>query len=166
MFGDQTVFFSHLPMFDGVNSAHTEFELPHRFQVILQAALTPEQMAIYAKDRQANLRTPFYTLGPEEFVLSHLFEPKGAPQTSDFRATVFRGHLEPPPGVPDQGSVKVPVKIARVVHGRKFDPRARKPADLEYLVRWARAGAVPGARNILAPRFRSRRQGQHCSAPT
>ncbi len=26
------------------------------------------------------------------------------------------------------------VKIARVVHGRKFDPRATKPAVLEYLV--------------------------------
>jgi hypothetical protein len=134
MFGDQTVFFSHLPMFDGLNRERTEFESPHRFQVILQAALAPEQMAIYAKDRQANPRAPFYTLGPEEFVLSHLFEPNGAPQKSDFRATVFRGHLEPPPGTPVPGLVKVPVKIARVVHGRKFDPRARKPADLEYLV--------------------------------
>lgn len=134
VFGDQTVFFSHLPMFDALNRARTEFRSPHRFQVILQAALTPEQMASYAKDRQANPGTQFYTIGPEEFVLTRLFEPKAAPRKTDFTATVFRGHLEAQPNHPVPGLVDVKVKIARVVHGRKFDPRASKPAALEYLV--------------------------------
>ena len=40
VFGEQTVFFSHLPMFQALNAAGTEFRSPHRFQVILQAALT------------------------------------------------------------------------------------------------------------------------------
>ncbi len=133
-FGDQTDFFSHLPMFHALNKARTEFTSPHRFQVILQAALTPEQMASYAKDRQANPGAQFYTIGPEQFVLSRLFEPKATPQKSDFTATVFRGHLEAEPNHPVSGLVDVKVKIARVVHGRKFDPRARKPAALEYLV--------------------------------
>ena len=134
VFGDQTVFFSHLPMFDGLNRARTDFTSPHRFQVILQAALTPEQMAIYAKDRQAHPEAQFYTIGPEEFVLTRLFEPKAAPRKTDFTATVFRGHLEAQPNHPVPGLVDVKVKIAHVMHGRKFDPRASKPAALEYLV--------------------------------
>jgi len=134
VFGDQTVFFSHLPMFDSLNRTRTDFNSPHRFQVILQAALTPDQMASYAKDRQANPGTQFYTIGPEEFVLTRLFEPSAAPQKTDFKATIFRGHLEAQPNHPVPGLVDVNVKIARVVHGRKFDPRASKPAVLEYLV--------------------------------
>jgi len=134
VFGEQTVFFSHLPMFDGLNKRRTDFTSPHRFQVILQAELTSEQMAAYVKDRQANPGTQFYTIGPEAFVLTRLFEPKSAPQRSEFTATVFRGHLEAQPNHPVPGLVDVNVKIARVVHGRKFDPKARKPATLEYLV--------------------------------
>ena len=134
VFGDQTVFFSHLPMFHGLNTKRTDFTSPHRFQVILQAELTAEQMAAYAKDRQANPATRFYTLGPEEFVLTRLFEPKAAPQKSDFTATIFRGHLEAQPNRPVPGLENVKVKIARVVHGRTFDPKATKPATLEYLV--------------------------------
>lgn len=134
MFGEQTVFFSHLPMFEALNPAGTEFVTPHRFQVILQAALTPQQMASYAKDRQANPGTQFYTIGPKKFVLTRLFEPKAAPRLKEFEATVFRGHLEANPNHPVRGLVNVKVKIARVVHGRKFDPRASKPDALEYLV--------------------------------
>jgi len=134
VFGEQTVFFSHLPMFHGLNEGGREFVSPHRFQVILQAALTPEQMASYAKDRQAHPGTQFYTLGPEEFVLTRLFEPKSAPQLKEFNATVFRGHLEEKPKHPVPGLRDAKIKIARVVHGRKFDPRSTKPAALEYLV--------------------------------
>lgn len=134
VFGEQTVFFSHLPMFEALDEAGTEFMTPHRFQVILQAALTPQQMASYAKDRQANPGTQFYTIGPKQFVLTRLFEPKAAPRLKEFAATVFRGHLEAEPNHPVRGLVDVKVKIARVVHGRKFDPRASKPDALEYLV--------------------------------
>jgi hypothetical protein len=134
VFGDQTVFFSHLPMFDSVNAAGTDFESPHRYQVILQAALTPEQMAAYAKDRAANPDTQFYTIGPKPFVLARLFEPQAAPQLTKFAGTVFNGHLEREPNHPVSGLEDVQVKIARVVHGRKFDPRASKPAALEYLL--------------------------------
>jgi hypothetical protein len=134
VFGDQTVFFSHLPMFEALDEAGADFISPHRFQVILQAALTPQQMASYAKDRQANPGTQFYTIGPKQFVLTQLFEPKAAPRLKEFAATVFRGHLEAEPNHPVRGLVNVKVKIARVVHGRKFDPRASKPDALEYLV--------------------------------
>src|ERR1044072_7370287 len=79
VFGDQTVFFSHLPMFHGLNATSTDFVSPHRFQVILQAALTAEQMATYVKDRKAHPNTQFYPLGPERSVLTRVFEPKAAP---------------------------------------------------------------------------------------
>ena len=134
VFGDQTVFFSHLPMFHGLNESGTDFVSPHRFQVILQAALTAEQMAAYVKDRQAHPDTRFYTLGPERFVLTRLFEPKTGPQTAEFTATVFRGHLEAQPNHPVRGLEQVKIKIGRAVHGRKFDPRATKPDALDYLL--------------------------------
>lgn len=134
VFGDQTVFFSHLPMFQGLNASRTDFVSPHRFQVILQADLSADQMATYVKDRQAHPEAQFYTLGPEKFVLTRLFEPKTAPQMTDFTATVFRGHLEAEPNHPVRGLEEIKVKIARVVHGRKFDPKAAKPDTLEYLL--------------------------------
>jgi hypothetical protein len=134
VFGEQTVFFSHLPMFDSLDAGGTEFTSPHRFQVILQAALTQAQIASLAKDRQAHPDTQFYTLGPEQFVLTRLFEPKGSPRLREFTATVFRGHLEQRPQHPVAGLRGAKIKIARVVHGRQFDPRGSKPDALEYLV--------------------------------
>jgi hypothetical protein len=134
VFGEKTVFFSHLPMFHALNPAGTEFRSPHRYQVILQAAFTPEQMAGYVNDRQANPNAQFYTIGPEEFVLSRLFTPTAAPQLTAFTATVFRGHLEADPQQPVPGLKNVSVKVARVVHARMFDPRAAKPAALDYLL--------------------------------
>jgi hypothetical protein len=133
VFGQQVAFLSHLPMFQRLSKDRTEFISPHRYQVILEAAFSTEQLDSYVKDRQAHPGTPFYTLGPEQFVLSQLFTPEGAPSLTSFTATVVRGHLEaggePVPGLEDTS-----VKIARVVHGRMFDPRANKPAALEYLL--------------------------------
>lgn len=134
MFGEQAVFLSHLPMFHGLSTDGAEFRSPHRYQVILEATLTSEQQEIYIMDRRANPRTPFYTIGPEPFVLSRLFLPEAAPQLISFRATVFRGHLESVPNSPVSGLEGISVKIARAVHGRMFVPRADKPAALEYLL--------------------------------
>jgi hypothetical protein len=133
VFGEQAVFLSHLPMFHGLNQNGTEFVSPHRYQVILEAAFTTEQLDSYVKDRKTHASTRFCTLGPEEFVLSHLFEPEGTPRRTSFTATVFRGHLEAG-GKPIPGLEDTRVKIARVVHGRMFAPRANKPAELEYLL--------------------------------
>jgi hypothetical protein len=133
VFGEQAVFLSHLPMFNRLNADGTEFLTVHRYQVILEAALTTEQLGIYMKDRRAHPDTRLYTLGPQAFVLSQLFTPEGAPRRNSFTATVFRGHLEAD-GIPVPGLEDVLVKIARVVHGRMFDPHASKPAALEYLL--------------------------------
>lgn len=134
MFGERAVFLSHLPMFHGLSADGAGFASPHRYQVILEAALTPEQQEIYLADRRRHPGTPFYTIGPEQFVLSRLFTPATAPQLTAFTATVFRGHLEAEPNSPVRGLESIQVRIARVVHGRMFDPRADKPAALEYLL--------------------------------
>jgi hypothetical protein len=121
-------------MFGRFKTDGTEVISPHRYQVILEAAFTPEQLDHYVKDRQTHPGIRLYTAGPEEFVLSRLFTPEASPQLTSFTATIFRGHLEEPPKRPVPGLQGVRVRIARVVHGRMFDPRANKPAVLEYLL--------------------------------
>jgi len=136
VFGEQAVFLSHLPMFDGLNKTKTDFRSPHRYQVILEAAFTKEGKGlrdIYVKDRQAHPATRIYTLNPGTFVLSRLFTPAKTPKLTSFTATVFRGHLEQG-GVPVPGLEKIVVEVVRVVHGRKFDPRVKDPGTLEYLL--------------------------------
>ena len=136
IFGDEAVFLSHLPMFDGLNSAKTAFSSPHRYQVVLQARFmrgSEDVTALYRSDRKANPKTRFYTLRPEEFVVSHLFTPAAKPERTSFQATIFRGHLELD-GVEAKGLERVKVEVTRVVHGRQFEPTAKKPAELEYLL--------------------------------
>ena len=131
MLGEESVFFSHLPMFHGVDNDGTDFVSPHRYQVILEAAFTREQRDAYAKDRRDNPGAPFYTIEPDPFVLSHLFTPTTTPQRTSFACNIFRNHFEKPAGQAVAGLQKAQVKIGRVVHGRKFDPRGSKPAALE-----------------------------------
>jgi hypothetical protein len=136
VFGEQTVFLSHLPMFDAINKTKTDFRSPHRYQVILEAAFTKEGKGlrdIYVKDRQAHPATRIYTLNPDTFVLSLLFTPTKTPKLTSFTATVFRGHLEQG-GKPVPGLEKILVEVGRVIYGRKFDPRVKNPGTLEYLL--------------------------------
>jgi hypothetical protein len=124
--GQNTVFLSHLPMFSEPGS-----ESPHRYQVILEASFSrpdADPQAQYAADRAQNPTTRIYTLNPERFVLPNLVS--GGRLTS-FKAKVFRGHLE------KEGTEildRVDVNIRNVVHFREFDPKAKKPIKLEYLL--------------------------------
>jgi hypothetical protein len=92
-----------------------------------------DQLKTYVKDRHAHPGVRFHTIEPELLVLSRLFTPAEAPRRTSFTANVFRGHLERD-GVRVSGLQKLNVKITRVVHARQFDPRASKPASLEYLL--------------------------------
>jgi hypothetical protein len=134
--GRDTVFLSHLPMFEAAD--RTEFTSPHRFQVILEASFATggrNVTPLYTADRAAHAGTRIYTVGPDpdSFVLAHLFTPSDKPRVSAFKAKVFRGHLEHR-GIVIPGLQDVEVRIARVVHAHKFDPRAKKPDQLEYIV--------------------------------
>jgi hypothetical protein len=134
VFWEKAIYLSHLPMFDGVTSNKTDYTSPHRYQVILEASFhsgAQDLGNIYGDDRRKNARVRIYTLNPEDFVLSRL--ASGNPPLTGFKAKVFRGHLERG-GRLVRGLDDVEVKVNRVVHFRKFNPQASKPAELKYLL--------------------------------
>ena len=139
--GSKTAFLSHLPMFVH-RSSGPEFDSPHRFQVILEATFSEGEKnltEVYFSDRIKNPSVKMYTLNPDLFVLSHV--NPGGEALKTFRANaLIRGHLErggksligdfdnPPTG----GAFDV--NVVNVVHFREFDPKATKPAKLEYIL--------------------------------
>jgi hypothetical protein len=146
--GEKTVYLSHLPMFQDPDDPGI---MPHRFQAIFE--VTFDQQDKYLKDRQAAGAPRFYTLGPKErFVLSDLTKagPDAQPSRS-FTAEAFRGHLEKQ--LPDsKGAIlhDLRVRVTRVVHFREFDPKAKRPAHLEYLL-FGKGGELFLAHLIVAP---------------
>ena len=125
--GEQSVFLSHLPMFVS----------PHDYQVILEVAFAKpgsDPQADYCDDRKRT-GAQIYTLEPERFVLTRL--AAAAPLRS-FKADIYRGHFErfPTQRAKDTARIAqhVDVNVTRVIHFRKFDPTAARPAQLEYLL--------------------------------
>ncbi|HVF80407.1 MAG TPA: hypothetical protein VM884_00650 [Flavisolibacter sp.] len=128
--GEKTVFLSHLPMFQEKDSP----PMPHRYQAILEVSFAKagtNAQATYTKDRQSHTATKIYTISPEKFVLAQLV---AADSLRHFKATVFRGHLEKPQTSPEKILLATDVTVKQVVHFREFDPAAKKPAQLEYLL--------------------------------
>ena len=93
--GSQTAFLSHLPMFEKLNPAGTDYLTPHRFQVILQASFTSrgsDVSPLYFADRRDHKNVKMFTVSPsKDFVLAQVVS---SPPLKSFQATVFRGHLE------------------------------------------------------------------------
>jgi hypothetical protein len=155
VFGEQTLFLSHLPMFDKVDKAQADFTSPHRYQVILEARFRKggkDVTDVYFKDRQANRNTRLYTLRPNPFVLSQLFTPDAKPRVQSFTAEVFRGHLEQD-GVQIPALDAVEVNIQRVVHARKFDPSTKNPEALEYVLMGTAAERFLAHTIVVPPSF-------------
>ena len=137
VFGQSTMFLSHLPMFNKLNAQKTDYATPHRFQVILEASLTapsgvPQQ--VYFEDRRSHPETRMYTLRPELFVLDTLFPPDATsePLRSFPAQGVFRGHLERTGNV--QILTGVIVSVQRVIYSHKFAVNDKRAAQLEYIV--------------------------------
>ena len=144
--GEQTVYLSHLPMFDGFNARKTDFISPHRYQVILEATFsdgTNSLTEMYTEDRKGHPTEKMYTINPALFVLPDL-DPKGKALQTFRGNTVFRGHLErentpiigfnePEPNQPPPGGV-FDVNVRKVVHFHKFVPGAAKPTPLQYIL--------------------------------
>jgi hypothetical protein len=154
LIGEKTVYLSHLPMFQDPRDLKAEPPriMPHRYQAILE--VTFNNQATYVKDRHGPRPPKLYTLGPaEQFVLSELTptDPQRKPVRSSFKAKICRGHLEKPD--PDgEGAIlrNVQVNVKRVVHFREFDPKAKRPARLEYLL-FGKRGELFLAHLIVAP---------------
>ena len=128
--GEKTVFLSHLPMFQEKGQP----SMPHRYQVILEVVFEKPGAApqtAYVKDRQAHSAVKIYTINPEEFVLSDLVSSDSLRR---FKGTVFRGHLEKLQKGEGQILQDVDVAVKRVIHFREFNPAAKKPVQLEYLL--------------------------------
>lgn len=152
VFGQKTLYLSHLPMFDKLNSRKDAYVTPHRFQVILEASLTaaegdPEQ--IYVEDRRTHPNVRMYTLQPDPFVLATLFPDGATPPVRQFPAgAVFRGHLE------RQGNSRIlsncSVVVRQVIYAHPFAVTEKRPAKLEYLV-FGKADELFAVHLIAAP---------------
>jgi hypothetical protein len=123
LFGEETLYLSHLPMFMTM----------HDHQLILEVALAGGQedaQAVYRADRR-DTGERVYTLVPERFSLRQLGS-EGADALRSFQATVHRGHFE------KKGNktilADVTVNVVNVVHFRKFDPNAEAFSELRYLL--------------------------------
>ena len=127
--GEQTVFASHLPMFDS----------PHRFQVIMEVELAKAGGSgddVYAADRKAHPKVGMYTLQPQEiFVLSQMFRGDPKVRRTSFHGTVFRGHLERG-GTPLDQLTGIDVKTRRVVYAEEIGPPngLSRSDSLQYIV--------------------------------
>lgn len=135
--GERAAYLSHLPMFVKLNEAKTSYLTLHRYQVLLEATFSSgskDLSSIYTEDRAKNQRVKMYTLEPKTFVLPQLNKSAAVPSPlSSFTGTVFRGHLERG-GEPINQLENITVHIKRVIHFREFNPKAKKPPLLEYLL--------------------------------
>lgn len=144
--GEQTVYLSHLPMFDGIKVSKTEIIFPHRYQVILEATFSDGDnnlTEVYTADRKSHPTEKMYTINPALFVLPDL-DPKGKALQTFRGNTIYRGHLEranepiigfklPPPNDPPAGGV-FDVNVRKVIHFHKFVPSIAKPTQLQYIL--------------------------------
>lgn len=91
IFGEDAVYWSHLPIFMGNPSRH-----PHNFQVIAKVAFSsPQDKARYRDDRLHNAAN-LYTVVPPPFDQGALVidKPAGEPLESFPRTDLVRGHFE------------------------------------------------------------------------
>ncbi len=129
VFGENTVYLSHLPM----------FMLPHNFQVILEAAFEGEgdPYEHYLHDRRHE-GAKLYTLNPaEKFNLTDLtVDPEDRdhpqPRRSRFNAKIFRNHFERPNTRPFELPDAV-VRVTNVVLFRQLDTYRKAPPVLPRL---------------------------------
>jgi hypothetical protein len=126
--GEETIFLSHLPM----------FQSEHRFQVVLEATLQKDGKrldGIYTQDRRNHSATKMYTLAPtDRFILAELFSAdERMPRRNTFQGTVFRGHLERG-GTPIEALTDSEVGITKVVYARELRPDEPKADKLEYIL--------------------------------
>lgn len=136
--GEDSVYLMHLPMFQNPEALKSDPPriMPHRYQAILQATFTKpgsqDPQGAYAKDRRQHPDVRIYTIKPAEFVLPELV---AAEPRKTFTAAVFRQHFEDEDR-PDAVEILngVGVNVERVVHFQEFDPAAKKPERLEYLL--------------------------------
>src|SRR5262245_30705365 len=124
--GERCIILSHLPM----------FMPPHDAQVMLEASFVKDGKNVddlYFADRAAHRSVRFYTVQPESFAIQELFQPdpNHSPRTQ-FKATVFRGHLEKG-GTAIEALQDIDVQVKRLVHAHSLEAGG-KLENLTYIL--------------------------------
>jgi hypothetical protein len=115
LFGEETLYFSHLPMFDE----------PHHFQVIVAVEFDDATREVLTTDRKADTEQ-IHTFKPESFDITEL-DPSGPdPVRTSLRGTIYHGHFERG-GTPIAEDVVA--RILHVVHFRTLDREAAHDDD-------------------------------------
>lgn len=111
VFGEQVLYFSHLPM----------FHPPHNFQVLLEVRLGHDATQALSEDRRLH-PAEVYTFDPDEFAIAEL-DPSGQVRPS-ITGTLVHGHFERG-GTPI--ATEVTAEVVQVVHFSKLDVNAPRP---------------------------------------
>ena len=156
VFGQRSVFLSHLPMFVDKCEDGKNFLSEHRFQLILNATFEGQRTRsdatdLYRQDRQQNPQMRMYSLNPRQaFALAEIFGPPASRERRrSFPADVFRGHFERGGSI-ISGLRGATVQITRVVYTHEFLPLDRKSDSLEYVL-FGTPGELFLAHRIVAP---------------
>jgi hypothetical protein len=116
IFGTQTIYASHLPLF------HT----PHNYQVIIELELDKTAKEKFIKDQQLHPEFTTYSIEPGRFILPDKINSKGS-----FKANLYRGHFE-------RGGIKIAdsisIKITAVIFFKQFDPGEPRSSNAAYLL--------------------------------
>lgn len=126
--GHNDIYLSHLPM----------FHAPHDYQVLVKASFGAAGQ-IYLDDVAAHPEVSLYTFFPEQFVLSDLWPGSAGepPRRTSFSGRLFRHHFEQPEAHPEEPvalASDVTVEVEEVLYHRRFDPDARRPEQLTYVL--------------------------------
>ena len=101
VFGDKTIYASHMPM----------FQEPHNFQVVFEIQLDEAAVKIY-NDAEKTALNGLITILPEPFVLEEMIANPTA-----FKATLYSGHFERG----GQALATIDVSIVKVAYSRKLE---------------------------------------------
>ncbi|MGB3674702.1 MAG: hypothetical protein WA988_09700, partial [Candidatus Nanopelagicales bacterium] len=126
--GTDAVFLSHLPMFS-MND--------HAYQVLDVRFARPDGRAVqeFIDDRAKHPNQRLYTFDPNPFLLPDILRAGGGlPRLRSINGELWRNHFEREDTHPVLIASGVTVTIEDVIHGRKFDPAAVRPRNLDYIV--------------------------------
>jgi hypothetical protein len=115
VFGEQTIYLYHLPMWHGV----------HAWQIILEASMDTQSLALYQADRVAG--SHLNTFSPKSFALAQIkpgFKIAG---------TLFHGHFEQG-GTPLAQGIESVLTVQRVVMIKALNPNETKRTTPMYRV--------------------------------
>lgn len=130
VFGQETIYFSHLPMFMFDEAQH-----PHNFQVILEVKLSKpgsDPLALYLRDRRQTGQK-LYTFFPDTFSMSNLATPDTEhARVRQLDGDLYHNHFE------RKGRRRlvtgVTAAIEKVVYFQQFQRNAEPLPQLEYLL--------------------------------